>query len=39
MLANGTGAAPYFGQIDDNGLAWAKKLELHWRAGAVQDDL
>jgi hypothetical protein len=37
VLANGSGAAPYFGQIEENGLAWAKKRELHWRAGVVQD--
>jgi hypothetical protein len=35
VLANGTGAAPYFGQIEENGLAWARKRALSWRAGAV----
>jgi hypothetical protein len=37
VLANGTGAAPYFGQIEENGLAWAKKRVLSWRGGAVLD--
>lgn len=35
VLANGTGAAPYFGQIEDNGLAWAKKRVLSWSGAAV----
>jgi hypothetical protein len=35
VLANGTGAAPYFGQIEESGLAWGQKHALQWRAGAV----
>lgn len=36
VLANGSGAAPYFGQLEEGGLAWAKKRELHWRAGPLE---
>lgn len=36
VLADGSGAAPYFGQIEESGLAWAKKRVLSWRGGTVQ---
>ena len=35
VLANGTGAAPYFGQIEESGLAWGKKRTLQWRADVM----
>jgi hypothetical protein len=35
VLADGSGTAPYFGQLEENGLAWAKQRVLRWHAGSV----